>query len=226
MGGHDPLSDALLACFAIGLLSTLGMLLLGHVHHSGGHAGAGHAIAGQSGATAPGASARIRAVAAKGHGAGLIASVFNLSSFLAFLMCGGAAGFVVRHTGGAAVPSIAVGAGGGVLGAYLVAGLIGLLARAEAGTLEPVDPIGTVGKVLAPVGSGRTGEISFVRDGQTRALPARTEDDTLELDRDTEVVVMRVERGIAYVRRATDVFDEDPSPNELLNDPNNRKRLK
>ncbi len=51
--------------------------------------------------------------------------------------------------------------------------------------------------------SNSTGEIIFSQTGARRAAAARSEDGSA-IQRDTEVIVMRYERGIAYVRP----FDE------------------
>lgn len=182
---HDLFGELYLACFAIGLLSTVGLAavgpaLSGHAAHSphGGH---------------------------RGHGGKL--PLLNLSTLLAFLLCGGAAGYAAHAlTAGRLLVSAPVAIGGGALGAWPIVWLLRLLTRAEQGTLGPIDPVGTIGKVLARMGGDRTGEIAYLRDGQVKALPARSDDPLVDLERDTEVVVMRVEAGIAYVKPSSELF--------------------
>jgi len=58
--------------------------------------------------------------------------------------------------------------------------------------------VGTVAKVNSPIREGGIGEIIFSQGGVRRCAGARMEDDrTLEKGR--EVVIARVEKGIAYV---------------------------
>src|SRR5947199_343588 len=74
------------------------------------------------------------------------------------------------------------------------------------GVVGAVDLVGTVARVVATVGERRTGEIVFSHGGKRHALPARVEAAGVSIDRGAEVVIMRVERGIAWVERASDVF--------------------
>ncbi len=72
-------------------------------------------------------------------------------------------------------------------------------------TEAPLDPadydmIGVLGRVASPIRKGGTGELIYARAGSRRASPARSEDGN-DIVRDTEVVVTRFEKGIAYVRR-------------------------
>jgi hypothetical protein len=56
-----------------------------------------------------------------------------------------------------------------------------------------------VGRVTGPLHADATGEIIYTQLGARRSVPARSEDGA-SIDRDAEVVVLRYERGIAYVR--------------------------
>ena len=55
-----------------------------------------------------------------------------------------------------------------------------------------------------------TGEILFSQNGARRFSPARSENGE-PIARDTEVVVMRYERGVAFVRSWDDVSSADRS---------------
>ncbi|HMH15817.1 MAG TPA: hypothetical protein VK578_22140, partial [Edaphobacter sp.] len=57
--------------------------------------------------------------------------------------------------------------------------------------------------------SNRIGEIIFSQTGARRAAAARSEDG-ISIERGTEVVVIRYERGIAYVRRWDDLTNGLP----------------
>jgi hypothetical protein len=85
--------------------------------------------------------------------------------------------------------------------------LIKLIKKDE--NLDPADyeMIGVLGRVASPLRGGGTGELIYSRAGSRRATPARAEDGE-EIPRDTEVVVTRYEKGIAYVRRWTEMSGE------------------
>jgi hypothetical protein len=58
--------------------------------------------------------------------------------------------------------------------------------------------VGTVAKVNSPIREGGTGEIVFSQAGVRRCAGARREDGQA-LEKGREVVIARVEKGIAYV---------------------------
>lgn len=57
---------------------------------------------------------------------------------------------------------------------------------------------GSLGRVVAGIGSAGAGSISLESSGHQQVLPARSIDDQ-ELPAGTEVVIERIEEGIAYV---------------------------
>jgi hypothetical protein len=196
----DVWADAYLAAFLIGLLSVGGMLLVSGMHHGhrhGGGAGHGHGHTHGHGH------------AHGGHAGDLshtlwtaLSPFFNFSSLLALLMVGGGSGYVTLKIGLGRLASLAIAVGGGVGGAYLMVGVMRLLWRAEAGVVRPTDPVGTIARVIAPISAARMGEIVFSReDGARQALPAKLDREGSDIERDADVVVMRVERGTAYVTR-------------------------
>ncbi len=64
---------------------------------------------------------------------------------------------------------------------------------------------GVLGHVSDTIRDGDgTGEIIYSQTGARRAAAARSEDGSL-IERGTEVIVIRYERGIAYVRRWDDL---------------------
>ena len=75
--------------------------------------------------------------------------------------------------------------------------------------LDPADyeMVGVLGRVSSPIRAGGTGELIYARDGGRRASPARSDDDS-PIPRDTEVVVTRFEKGVAYVRRWDELSGE------------------
>ncbi len=89
----------------------------------------------------------------------------------------------------------------GVAGAALV---FGFLAKVLVSHEHPLDPedyrmVGVLGRVSSRIRAGGTGEMLFSQEGMRRSTPVRSEDGT-EIPKNTEVVVTRFEKGIAYVR--------------------------
>jgi len=77
---------------------------------------------------------------------------------------------------------------------------------------QPMDPadyemVGVLGRVTSPIRATGTGELIYQRDGSRRAAPARSEDGAA-IDRGSEVIVTRFEKGIAYVRRWDEMSGE------------------
>lgn len=182
-----------LICFLLGfsltVLSALGAfthLHIGHGHagHGFGHGlhhGAGHADhAGGKGGVSP----------------------FNGFTLAAFLCWFGGCGYLLARAGilgGSLILLLAAlsgVAGGGILFWFLVKVL---LPHERELTAEDTAIVGALGLVTAPVRPGGTGEIHFSQNGARCFAPARS-DSGAALPRGTEVVVLRYQQGIAYVR--------------------------
>jgi membrane protein implicated in regulation of membrane protease activity len=107
---------------------------------------------------------------------------------------------LARHTGVGFWAGLCIAVVLGLLGASILAWFLRFLTSRE----KPLDPadyeiVGVLGRISAPILAGGVGELIYARDGIRRALPARSEDGH-EIGRNEEVVVMRYEKGIAYVR--------------------------
>jgi hypothetical protein len=197
-----------LVCFGVGLvLSVLacvggfGHLQLGHFqlgHFHGGHFPPGHAHAGHLHAQA------------SGHDSSL--SPLNGFTLLAFLCWFGGAGYLLRR--------FSPLWGAGVFALALVSGLVGagiifwflarvLLPRERVLLAEDTEMTGVLARVSSPIREGGTGEIAYSQGGARRAAAARSEAGA-PIERDVEVVVLRYERGIAYVRPWSEL--EGPPP--------------
>ena len=74
-----------------------------------------------------------------------------------------------------------------------------LLPRERVLTAEDTEMTGVLARVSSPIREGGTGEIAYSQGGARRAAAARS-DAGAAIARDVEVVVLRYERGIAYVR--------------------------
>ena len=183
-----------LGCFAFGLVFTVAGFLLGAF--GGGH---GLHIPGLDGLLGHGDAAGDGGAA--DHGTTF--SPFNLSTISAFLTWFGGAGYLlVRYSSftGALIVLFATAAGivGG--GAIFIT-----LTRYVAPRLTEMRPedyrvVGVMARVSSPVRAGGTGEIVYTLAGTLRSDGARSVTGEA-LERGTEVVILKVERGIAYVER-------------------------
>ena len=138
------------------------------------------------------------------HGDGT--SPVNLTTILMFLTWFGATGYLMTH--------FRSGAAGIVFTAAVVVGFIGgalmylFMARVLIANERPLrdddfEMIGVLGHVSSAIREAGTGELIYAQQGTRRSCGARSEDGRA-IERGVEVVVMRYEKGIAYVRR----FDE------------------
>ena len=145
-----------------------------------------------------------------GHGHGIGAKLggrsFNLATAAAFLAWFGGTGYLIeRYSDIWVYLGLLVAIISGLAGAALVFWFLLKLAAHD----RPLDPadyemVGVLGRIASPIRAGGTGEILYLRDGARKAAPARA-DGTGEFTRDTEVIVTRFEKGIAFVRRWEDI---------------------
>jgi membrane protein implicated in regulation of membrane protease activity len=174
--------DFYLVAFLVGFLLSAVAFLSGMVHiphvHLHGH---GHAV--------------------KMGGRGGL-SPFNFGTFSAFLAWFGGTGYLLeRYSNIWVYLGLFISIASGLGGASLVFWVLFKLMEKE----RPLDPAdfemtGVLGRMASPIRPGGTGEVIYSRDGTRRATPARS-DDGAAIPRDTEVIVTRFEKGIAYVRR-------------------------
>ena len=127
------------------------------------------------------------------------ASMINAAAITAFLTWFGGGGLLLERLTVFTLPLIAGGAVvTGLLGGAFINTFINALAKNEA-TAESLSMIGVIGKTVVPIRAGDgTGEIVFTHAGTRRVAGARS-DSGRAIDKGTEVVVTRYEKGIAYV---------------------------
>jgi membrane protein implicated in regulation of membrane protease activity len=179
-------SSLFLGCFTFGLLFTvvsglLGAFNGGHDLHIPGLHGHGHA---------------------GGHGHGH-PSPFNAGTIAAFLTWFGGAGYLLtRYSGFAALSIAAIASLAGLVGGAMVFLFLARFINPRLTVLAPEDfqVQGVVAKVTSTIRPGGTGEIVYTLGGTRHADGARSETAEL-LERGTEVVIVRVDKGIAYVDR-------------------------
>lgn len=196
-----------LVCFFAGLalsvfaaISGLGHVHLGHLH-LGSSIHPGHA-AGPHGRVSGGASA------------------INGFTVPAFLCWFGGAGYLLDNYSPLLTPLVlllaaAAGlAGGGII--YVILFRL-LLPRERVLSMEDTRMEGTVARISDAVrAENGIGEILFTQMGARRASPARAEDGQ-PIPRGTEVVVLRYERGVAYVRPLHELSGEEAPSSFTLN---------
>ena len=198
-------ADFYLVCFVVGFFLSLLMFLAGgarlhlHIHLPGFH---GHGFHGHGMSHGAGAGHTVR---------GGDISPFNLVTLTAFLAWFGGTGYLLaRHSTmwfiSALLISLLAGTGGAVI-IYL------FLSRVLSSPEEALDPadfemVGVLGKVSVGIREGGTGELIYSQMGTRRVCGARSDDGSL-IPKATEVVVTRYERGIAYVRRWSELAGED-----------------
>jgi hypothetical protein len=185
-----------LICFGVGLLFSLlafvsgsGHLHIGHLHLHAAHVRAGHARLGHASAAKPGSP-------------GGSPSALNGFTLPAFLCWFGGTGYLMAHAG--VLPALAVlffASVSGLAGASLLYGVIFklLLPRERVLSREDTEMAGVVARISQQIRPNGIGEILFSQTGARRSSAARSEDGTA-IPRGAEVLVLRYERGVAYVR--------------------------
>jgi membrane protein implicated in regulation of membrane protease activity len=191
-------ADFYLICFVVGLLFSLASALAGgsrwHLHlphfHAHVHAGAGSA----------------------GHASGHTGHVspFNFVTITAFLAWFGGAGYLLtRYSGFTFLLAISIAVFCGLAGAAIIFTFLTRVLISHEEVMDPADydMVGVLGNISSPIREGGTGELIYSQAGTRRSCGVRSEDGAA-IAKGTEVVVTRYERGIAYVRRWTDIAAE------------------
>jgi hypothetical protein len=153
-----------------------------------------------------------------GHGAGAGGhdahiSPFSVSTISAFLAWFGGAGYLLtRFTHLTAVLDLLLAAGVGLVGGGIIFVAIGryVLPRLTELREEDFQVQGAVGHLSVSIPAGAVGEIVFSIGGAQQVDSARSVSGEA-IERGTEVVVLRREKGIAYVER----WDKFASGNQL-----------
>lgn len=171
-----PINDAfdaiLVGTFLFGLLFTVGSFLLG--------------------------IADLGADADHDHG---LDNLFNLSSILAFITWFGGIGYLARNGFGWPWPfAILLAIAGGVFAAWVAFLFIRKILKSPDQYLNPSDyeRVGVLARVTSSIRPDGVGEIVWEQEGSRRVTSARAADGDA-IARGTEVLVLRVERGMAIV---------------------------
>jgi hypothetical protein len=177
-----------LTCFAIGLVFSVLSFLggFGHLHLGHLHIGHGHGL----------------------HAHGRV-SRFNIFSLMAFLCWFGGVGYLLARSRSFMAPVVLlVAVASGLVAASAISAFLVkvLLPRERALLPEDTEMRGVVARVNSTVHANGTGEILFSLNGTRRCAAARA-DDGEAIERNTQVLVLRYEHGIAWVRRWTELDD-------------------
>ena len=195
-------ADFYLICFVVGLAFSLLSLLAGgsrwHFHLPHFHVHGVHAPVGHGGA----------AHASGGDVAHM--SPFNFVTLTAFLAWFGGAGYLLtRYSGLWFAMAMGLALLCGLAGAAIIFLFLTRVLISHEETMDPADyeMVGVLGNISSPIRAGGTGELIYSQAGTRRSCGVRAEDGA-GIEKGTEVVVTRYERGIAYVRRWSDVAGE------------------
>lgn len=184
-------------CFLVGFLLSLLTFLAGSVHapkgfHFHGAHGHGHLHTGHS-----------------GHTRGPDTSWFNFGTITAFLAWFGGTGYLLtRYSNIWVLFGLMLSALSGIGGAALVFWFMFKVLLAHEKDLDPADYdlIGVLGHLSGPLREGGTGEMIYSQEGFRRCAAVRNEQGNA-LPKGAEVVVLRYEKGIAYVRPWDELSD-------------------
>jgi hypothetical protein len=184
-----------LGCFVVGFMLSAMSFALGAMHaHLHIHVPWGHHIHGD---VFHGAHA---------HAVGPI----NFATLTAFVSWFGGTGFLLTtQFGWLAVPAIGLSVVVGLLGASLVFLLMAKVLWSPNENMQSADyyMVGVLGRLSQPVREGGIGELIYSHGGARKSCGARSTDGRA-IEKGAEVVVTDYERGIATVRRWTDLASD------------------
>ena len=219
-------SDFYLICFAVGFCFSffsfifgghrMGRLHLPHFHgHVGGHFPVAHgpvAHAPAAGGQAPGAHSAAAGGANGDEAApqGLSVSPFNPPSIAAFLAWFGGTGYLLTRFSALWVGfALTLSVVSGLVGGAIIFLFLSKVLMSDQEFLDPADfyMVGVLGKLSMPIREGGTGELIYSQAGTRRVCGARSEDGAA-IEKGTEVVVTRYDKGIAYVQLWSEISGE------------------
>ncbi len=143
---------------------------------------------------------------------------FNFATLTAFLAWFGGTGYLLtRYSTLVVTLVLVVSIALGLVGASIVFVFIAKVLLKHSRELDPADyeRVGVLGRVISPIRAGGTGEIIFSQEGTRHTCGARSENGEA-LTRETEVIITRYEKGIAYVRRWDEMAERQLPASSVL----------
>jgi hypothetical protein len=137
------------------------------------------------------------------HGGGAHIPWFNASTFLAFLAWFGGVGYLLtRYSHVETLFIVGIATLAGVAAGWIVLRFLLKLVGPSDEPLRETDRriVGALGTVSMSIREGGTGEVIFPLGGSRSCSGARSADGSA-IEKGTEVVIERYEKGIAYVKR-------------------------
>jgi len=146
--------------------------------------------------------------AGKAVGKAAALSPINFQTLVAALMGFGGVGYLTSYYGPPLAPvALAGAAAGGFATGWLIYRFQRFLLRGER-PLPPTRYTGIVGRLTVPIREGGTGEVVYTLN-QTRTVSAARSVDGRPIPKGEEVVILRYERGIAYVQPWREFMKEE-----------------
>ena len=137
-------------------------------------------------------------------------SPFNFITLTAFLAWFGGTGYLItRFSSIWFALGLMIAMAAGLFGAGIVFLFLTRVLMSHEENMDAADyeMIGVLGRISMPIRENGTGEIIYSQAGTRRTCGARCENGTA-LEKGTEIMVSRYEKGIAYVKRWEDVSGE------------------
>jgi len=198
-----------LICFVVGFAMSAVSFVMGFFHLPHLHGHLHHFGHGFHAHVAPGGA----------QGGGAISpndfqvSPLNFASLMIFLAWFGGTGYLLMHYSIAwGLLSVVMSVIAGLAGAAIVFWFLARVLTHPEENLDAADyvMIGTLGRLTIAIRDGGTGEIVYTQGGTRKSAGARS-DDGRAIEKGTEVVITRYEKGIAYVQRWDELAGESTS---------------
>src|SRR5437762_3658731 len=127
-------------------------------------------------------------------------AIFNAPSLSTFTIVIGAVGYLlVTRTTVGLFPIVAIGIGAALIATITAAVLLARWALPHFGDANEADTLqGLVARVTRSISRSSPGEIAFISNGAKRTIAAEGIEES-EIPRDTEVVIDRIQNGVARV---------------------------
>lgn len=190
------LANLFLASFIIGFILTAGTFMFGMDSQTGGDIGGADFGGDVSGGDVGGDSGG-------GHGKGM--PFLNFNSIAIFLTWFGAVGYILNSQARVGPLVSLLGASiVGLAGAVIIMLFVNKFLLKGDTTMRAADYYlpGTLARVTSGIRHGGTGEVVYVQGGTRKTAGARSDEDSPR-PAGEEVVIVRYEKGLVYVRAVT-----------------------